>query len=301
VPTKVGSLSTWTQVSAGAHFGCGIAGGSLYSWGFNAYGQLGVGNTTNYHYPVKVGSYNDWSKVFCGMFHASAMRTDSIFSWGQYDYGATGLNVSSNVLSPTLVGTGFLDLSVRIYHTLATKSDGIYGWGDGRNNEFGEVVTGIISTPTKINSLTPSLVATGDKRSFYVDNNILYGSGNNSDGALGVGDETSRTIFTMVGNIVLTLTESNSDTSSFTNALKTGWVDQKGYLSLNNKSTSPVSLSVNKSGVITTILLSAGIAQYAVDLDGTTAFGIDGTVYEVEVIEFEIGQYGVEPVWYGAT
>ena len=226
------------------------------------------------------------------------MRGGSIYSWGLYDYGATGLNVSANVLTPSIVGTGFLDFSVRTYHTLATKSDGMYIWGDGRQNEFGNGDPSYIPTPTKINSLQPAMIAVGDRRSFYANNGILYAVGNNAMGALGVGDTDNRATFSMVGDLIIELNETNSGDDTLTGAIKSGWVNQKAYLNLNNKSAASVSLVVDRSGTPTTYLLSAGIAQYEIDLDGATDFGITGTDYEVEVIEFAICQYGITPVWY---
>ena len=34
--------------------------GSLWAWGRNDYGQLGLGNTSEQHSPTRVGSVNDW-------------------------------------------------------------------------------------------------------------------------------------------------------------------------------------------------------------------------------------------------
>ncbi|HUA82827.1 MAG TPA: hypothetical protein VMB85_03140 [Bryobacteraceae bacterium] len=55
-PQQVGSATNWTAVSQGYvdASGCGIAGGALYCWGQNSYGEDGLGNTTQYTTPQQV-------------------------------------------------------------------------------------------------------------------------------------------------------------------------------------------------------------------------------------------------------
>ena len=45
----------------------------LYAWGFNYYGQLGLGDTTTRYVPTKVGT-DTWVAVACGYFHSLAMK-----------------------------------------------------------------------------------------------------------------------------------------------------------------------------------------------------------------------------------
>lgn len=297
-PVRIGSATDWGHVACGTYHTLGIRSGKLYAWGYNGDGQLGLGNNTQYNYPVQVGSATDWSKVSAGDSFSIGLRATDLYGWGNNGAGQAGLGTLSSSTTPVLVGSGFTDIAAGEFNALGVKSNGVYGWGWKNTIGHGDAH---IKTPTLIREGTSFEICAGRDAAFIIDAGVLWATGTNTDGRLGVGDNISRTDWVMVGNLVLTLTESNSGVSSFTNALKTGWVDQKGYLYLNNKSASPVSISVNKSGVVTTTLLLAGIAQYAVDLDGATAFGIDGTDYEVEVIEFEIGQYGVEPVWFETT
>ena len=55
-PTSVGSANDWVAVSAGDHHTIALkADGSLWAWGDNYSGQLGLGNNTNQNRPVQVG------------------------------------------------------------------------------------------------------------------------------------------------------------------------------------------------------------------------------------------------------
>ena len=38
----------------------------LWSWGYNYFGQLGLGNPTNYSSPKQVGTSTTWSTLFVG-------------------------------------------------------------------------------------------------------------------------------------------------------------------------------------------------------------------------------------------
>jgi len=76
-PVQVGALTTWSKVSAGQGNKCyGIqTDGTLWAWGAGTYGQLGLGNTTNYSSPKQVGSLTTWIAVSAGQDSCHAIRT----------------------------------------------------------------------------------------------------------------------------------------------------------------------------------------------------------------------------------
>lgn len=225
------------------------------------------------------------------------LRGTNLYAWGYNSAGQLGLNDQNERLAPTLVGSGFTDISAGEYHSLAVKSDGVYAWGNSQYCATG-LGSGIILIPTKVLGGTGFKIFAGLDNSFIIQNGIAWGSGANGAGQLGVGDTTQRNEFVMIGNLTIKLNETNSDADIFTDAIKSGWVDQKAYLYLNSSSVSAVSLVVNRSGVVTNITIPSGISQHEIDLTNATGFGISGTDYEVEIIEFAIGQYGIKPVWY---
>lgn len=50
--------------------------GSRWAWGYNEYGQLGFGDTTNREYPLRVGTDTDWQAVDAGASHSMAVKSD---------------------------------------------------------------------------------------------------------------------------------------------------------------------------------------------------------------------------------
>ena len=60
-PTQVGSATNWVAVAAGGQHSLGLrSDGSLWAWGWNLWGQLGLGDTTDRWVPTQVGSATNW-------------------------------------------------------------------------------------------------------------------------------------------------------------------------------------------------------------------------------------------------
>ena len=107
-PTQIGSGTTWSQVSISSSRSA-IAtktDGTLWAWGYNTNGQLGLNNTTNYSSPHQVGSLTNWSQVSAGYKLMIATKTDgTLWTWGLNNYGQLGLgNNTVYKSSPTQVG-----------------------------------------------------------------------------------------------------------------------------------------------------------------------------------------------------
>ena len=72
-PTQVGALTTWsvlpTVPEGNTASGAAIRNdGTLWLWGFNYFGQLGLGDTTNRSSPTQVGSGTGWSSITIGSY-----------------------------------------------------------------------------------------------------------------------------------------------------------------------------------------------------------------------------------------
>ena len=60
--------------------------GTLWAWGYNNNGQLGIGGAGFYSYetsPKQVGVENKWVSVAAGIDHTVAVKSDgTLWAWG---------------------------------------------------------------------------------------------------------------------------------------------------------------------------------------------------------------------------
>ena len=111
---------------------------TLYMWGMNRNGQLGLGNTIARSSPIQVGT-SSWTSVSAGAFHTAAILSDgALFTWGINTSGQLGLGDRINKSSPVQVGTSsWTSVSAGASHTAAIRSDGaLFTWG---NNFYGNL------------------------------------------------------------------------------------------------------------------------------------------------------------------
>ncbi|MCL2438580.1 MAG: Ig-like domain-containing protein [Coriobacteriia bacterium] len=105
VPTQVGNLSSWKSVSAGGmHSLATQANGTLWAWGGNTNGQLGIGSTVDALAPRQIGNLTTWENFEASSGHSLAIQDDgTLWAWGQGARGRLGLDSTINVLVPSLV------------------------------------------------------------------------------------------------------------------------------------------------------------------------------------------------------
>lgn len=117
----------WTHISAGHYHSIAIKNGYLYSWGNNAFGQLGVGDNTDRYEPTLISQDNTWVDVAAGNYHSLAIKNDGgtykLYTFGKNDHGQLGLNSSlPQVKLPTLVNSSFNEISLYNTETLQSGS-----------------------------------------------------------------------------------------------------------------------------------------------------------------------------------
>ena len=101
--------------------------GTLWAWGRNNYGELGLGDAANRSSPVQVGALTDWSAIGVGYCHSLAIKTDgTLWAWGSNGYGQLGLGDATNRSSPVQVGalTDWSAIGAGYYFSLATQVAG---------------------------------------------------------------------------------------------------------------------------------------------------------------------------------
>ncbi|MCX8686567.1 InlB B-repeat-containing protein [Bifidobacterium sp. B4142] len=93
---------TWEQASLGnSHSSAFGSDGQLYTWGWNQYGQLGDGTTTDRSTPTLVGKPQGapagftWKYAILGRYHSAAFGSDgNLYTWGENNPGQLGRDVT---------------------------------------------------------------------------------------------------------------------------------------------------------------------------------------------------------------
>jgi len=107
-PVQIGSDTDWAMVSdGGVHSAAIKTDGTLYTWGNNWYGQLGLGDTTQRLAPVQVGSGTTWSSISCAeAYYTMAMKTDgTLWACGTNRKGNLGDGTTTDRSSFVQVGS----------------------------------------------------------------------------------------------------------------------------------------------------------------------------------------------------
>ena len=105
-PSQVGTASDWYGLSAGHKQTCATRPDhTLWCWGLNNAGQVGVGDTTDRTVPTQVGTGADWAAISAGgSLHTCALRSDhTLWCWGYNANGQLGLGDLTDRLVPAQV------------------------------------------------------------------------------------------------------------------------------------------------------------------------------------------------------
>jgi alpha-tubulin suppressor-like RCC1 family protein len=141
--------------------------GTVWSWGYNYYGQLGDGTVTEKSTPVQVTvsadvSLTDVIAISAGRYHTIALKDDgTVWSWGDNIYGQLGNGTTAQRNTPVQVmaspGVGLTDviaISARYDHTIALKDNGtVWSWGYNGTGQLGDGTTANKSTPVQVSGL----------------------------------------------------------------------------------------------------------------------------------------------------
>jgi len=199
-PKQVGALSDWRVVSTSSISNSLSVktDGTLWAWGNNFYGQLGLGNTTRYSSPKQVGSLTSWLTVSAGSYSSTAaIKTDgTLWTWGQNNFGQLGLGNTTDFSSPKQVGslTNWSKLGAGNNYCIAIKTDGtMWSWGANAFGQLGLSNTTYYSSPKQIGALTTWATLTGSLGSWNAaikTDGTLWTWGANNYGVLGLGNTT---------------------------------------------------------------------------------------------------------------
>jgi len=208
-------LPPFSAVAAGfAHTIARGTDGTIWAWGLNRGGQLGLGDADNRALPNPVETETNWQAIGCGQIHSLALKTDrTLWAWGSNLYGQLGTgDTDYDSWEPFPIGNDldWSQLTAGYIHTFGLKTNGtLWGWGSNFVGQLGYMPTyNIILTPTQMgtDSDWSAVVASGGERTIGAGstfarktNGTLWAWGWNDSGQLGLGSTQSRFPPTPIG------------------------------------------------------------------------------------------------------
>jgi alpha-tubulin suppressor-like RCC1 family protein len=200
-PREVHPGPGFIQIAMGSAHGCALRDDStIWCWGLNDRGEVGVGDTTMHTTPVRLGD-NDWLEVRAGKEHTCARKNDgTVWCWGQNDSGQLGVGDQIDRTIPTLVsgGMSWAQLGLGWFHTCAIRDDGtLFCWGYGERGQVLGLAAGMtrshVPLPQDVGGRTWRSVVGGDAHTCALAaDGSLWCWGDNANGVLGVGDTEPR-------------------------------------------------------------------------------------------------------------
>jgi len=205
-------LSDIVAIAAGQDHALALnAGGTIYAWGRDQFGQLGIGATgddSHYAYPLYIydtnGSQITAVSIAAGGYHSLAVRADgTVLAWGynsngQLGTGTKGFGTDRNVPTPVSRLTTAVAVAAGQYHSLALLSDGtVSAWGYDLDGELGDGNDQDADLPQAVpfNANGPGAliriaqISAGQYHSLALDiGGNLFSWGSNTSGQLGLGD-----------------------------------------------------------------------------------------------------------------
>jgi endonuclease/exonuclease/phosphatase family metal-dependent hydrolase len=142
--------------------------GTLWCWGQNLWGQLGIGSVDRFKgRPQRVGTAANWRSVSAGGWHTCALdNAGAAYCWGHNTFGEVGDGTVARRIAPVAVDSGatWLQLSTAWAQTCGiTQTGRMLCWGFNRQGQLGDGTLTNRSRPTPVTGgQTWTQVTTGD-------------------------------------------------------------------------------------------------------------------------------------------
>ncbi len=200
VPIDIAGVDDATDVRVGGRQVCALRKtGRVTCWGYNMYGQIGDGTTTNRGTPVAVGGITTAVTLNAGDVHVCVvLASATVRCWGRNGSGQIGDGSTTDRLSPTTVGgtAGAVDVGGDYYTTCAVLTSGeVKCWGDNANGGVGNGTQGgAVLAPVTVSALSDAIEVSaglGSACSLSADAKVRCW-GRNDNGEVGDGSYVRR-------------------------------------------------------------------------------------------------------------
>jgi alpha-tubulin suppressor-like RCC1 family protein len=211
-PPGTGSWTTGgcsTIAASGSHT-CALreTAGSLFCWGRNTDGQLGLNDVAQRNTPIRMTAMTGWKHVTVGGTHSCGIRTgtlpEELYCWGNDLTGQVGNGSASNadVLSPALIGANgdWSMVEAGDQHTCGIRAGELYCWGLNSSGQLG--IGSIVnqSAPARVGTYADwTHVSGGTTHTCGIRSGTLWCWGNNGQGQLGDGTFSTRNAPVQIG------------------------------------------------------------------------------------------------------
>jgi alpha-tubulin suppressor-like RCC1 family protein len=296
-------------VFGGVSHSAALAGnGAVWTWGSNAFNQLGQPSVTQALTPAQV--LTGVAALSAGAYHTLAVKSDgSLWSWGDASNGKLGNGgATGGVTSPTQITfTDAVAVAAGYGHSLVLKADGtVFAFGKNEFGELGDGSTTQRTTAVQVVGLTGiTAIAAGRDSSYALQSDgagggILWAWGNNHSSQLGDGSTLPRLTPVRVVGVPSATALAASTSASFAFAIGSdgkiyGWGENTlRQLGLDHSSdqVTAVALPAITAARMVTAALGAGLA---VDATARTWAWGEATSSALGIGPVATGQVAVVP------
>lgn len=210
-PFQVNNIADTVAAAAGDHHSLALkSDGTVWAWGYNAFGQLGNGFTTTSITPVQVSGLSSVTAITSGGYFSLALKSDgTIWAWGNNDRGQLGNGTNNTSATPIQVAdlSSVIAIASGKFHGMALKSDGtVWAWGCNDNGQLGNESNSDSLTPIQANRLTNVVAIDGGGfHSLAIkSDDTIWAWGDNDYGQLGDGSTSDKNtpVQMHIGNFV---------------------------------------------------------------------------------------------------
>ena len=236
-PGNFGYLNSISAIMGGEIHNVALkADGTVWAWGWNAFGQLGNGTTNDAYSPIQTGlgavpPLTSVVQLGGRPYFTLAVKADgTVWAWGMNQYGQMGNGTVNPLSGPQVAvpvqvsnsGAGGainhpLQVTCGYQFGAALATNGtVWTWGSGSHGELGNGTTGSSYASTQVPGLTNVTAISAGW--FHIlalkSNRTAWAWGNNSNGELGDGTTFNQSNAVQVLNVSIIVGVSGGDSHS---------------------------------------------------------------------------------------